>query len=39
MAKVKKMNLKKDRKVFRSTANKTNVKNSTSYVPRGGIRL
>lgn len=39
MARAKKMNQRKDIKVFRSTANRTNVKNSTSYVPRGGIRL
>lgn len=39
MARVKKMNPSKDRKIFRSTANKTHVKNSLHYVPRGGIRI
>lgn len=33
------VNQRKDKKVFRSTANKTNVKNSSHYIPRGGIRL
>lgn len=31
------MNPRKDKKVFRRTANKTNVKNS--YTPRGGVRF
>ena len=31
------MNPRKDRKVFRRTANRTNVKNN--YVPRGGQRF
>lgn len=39
MARLKKMNVRKDKKIFKSTSNRTNVKNSSSYVPRGGIRL
>lgn len=35
----KSMSGRKDKKVFRQTANKTDRKNLISYVPRGGKRF
>lgn len=38
MAIRKTMSMKKDKKVFKQTANKTHYKNLISYIPRGGKR-